>query len=105
MNHIAFFPLLKWARMNDIRTGLINIVLFIKQREANPIESKSFSAWGSLNIIWWSKGLKAAKLVFGCVSVGEELSVYSNRYYVCRSISFEYLSCSRVLAVRKRGGR
>lgn len=38
-----------------IHTGPINIVLFIKQCEANPIESKSFSARGSLNLIWWGE--------------------------------------------------
>lgn len=62
------FPLLKWAHMNDIHTGLINIVLFIKQCEANPIESKSFSAWASLNVIWWSKWLRACQ---ACVLVCE----------------------------------
>lgn len=46
INPIPLFPLLKWARMNDIRTGLINIVLFIKPCEANPIWEQMFSSLG-----------------------------------------------------------
>lgn len=66
MGHVLLFTLMKWV--NYIHTGLITIVLFIEQCEANQSGSESFSARGSLN---W---LKAGQVY---VLVGDSLRVYT----------------------------